>query len=231
MNENNRDEKAAFQEMLNRVHIVLGKAEPDNFTVRLYWDVLKNFTLEDVREALNRHLADVDVGMFIPKPADIIRNIEGNTSTQSELAWTKVDKAIRSVGPWQSITFDDPIIHQVVNDMGGWVALCSIGAQEQPFKHIEFVKRYRGYINRAPALDQIPGRLGGISAGQNQLAGIRYEEPPVLVGDAGRAAHLLAHGGRNQPKLITRLTSESLEALLDQHKISAALGGPDEPRR
>jgi hypothetical protein len=227
MDENNRDEKAAFQEMLNRVHMVLGKAEPDNLVVRLYWDTLRNYTLEDVREALNRHLADVDVGMFVPKPADIIRNIQGNTSTQSELAWTKTEKAVRGVGPWQSVTFDDPIIHQVINDMGGWVAMCGISEQELPFKHIEFVKRYRGYINRAPALDQISGKLGGIAAGQNQLTGIRYEEPPVLVGNVQRAAALLTHGGRNQPKLLTRITTEALDALMDKTKISAALGGPD----
>jgi hypothetical protein len=228
MNEDNREEKAAFQEMLNRVHLVLGKPEPDTFVVRLYWDALRPYTLEDVREALSRHLVDVDTGMFIPKPADIVRNIQGNTTTQGEAAWTKLEKTIRCVGPYQTVTFDDPIIHQVLHDMGGWVPMCQVSEDELRFKHIEFVKRYRGYINRAPALSSIPGKMIGLSDQYNMKEG--YEaviEPPILVGNPARAAKLLQQGGTGTPALFHRLDNKSLAQLMNGEKISGALGGPD----
>jgi len=60
----------------------------------------------------------------MPKPADIIRAIKGNSQTQSLQAWSKVEDAIRLVGPYRSVVFDDLAIHGVLQEMGGWVKLC-----------------------------------------------------------------------------------------------------------
>lgn len=34
------------------------------------------------------------------------------------VAWNKVDKAVRQVGAWTSVMFDDALIHRVISDMG-----------------------------------------------------------------------------------------------------------------
>lgn len=191
--------REAFGEMLNRTFKVYQKPPPDRELKRTYFEALKSYSIDDVREALVRHLRDADQGQFIPKPADVIRNIDGNTNTQAEMAWTKVDKAIRMVGPYRSVAFDDPIIHTVITDMGGWILLCGTGEDEYPFKHNEFIKRYRGYSGRG----QVPAvsKLIGMAEHENSKYPDRIE-PPILVGDRERAERLLAGGLDERPPLF-----------------------------
>ena len=224
--ENNDAERAAFHKLIKDLYAVYKPGtEPERPVVRMYFEALKQYTLEEVFEGAGRHMVDPDQGGFLPKPADIVRHIAGNTTTQGEQAWTKVANAIGQVGPWQSVTFDDPIIHQCINDMGGWVSMCSVSEEEFPFKHIEFVKRYRGYINRAPAIALIPGRLGGIAAGQNQLAGHQYEEQPLLIGNPQKAQALLEHGGKGKPALVHRADGIALGVA---HRLLEGHGGGGE---
>ena len=66
--------------------------------------------LRAVADALNRHAVNPDNGQFLPKPADIVRLINGNTVDRALVAWSTVERAIRSTGPYQSVVFDSPEI-------------------------------------------------------------------------------------------------------------------------
>lgn len=46
----------------------------------LYWNALKPYPYDLVEKSFNKHLGDSEHGTFMPKPADIIRNIEINAS-------------------------------------------------------------------------------------------------------------------------------------------------------
>lgn len=192
-------DKAKFHEMLDLVFVSLGRPSPDDKVVRFYFSALQRFELEEIREALNRHVVDTDVGQFVPKPADIVRNIAGNTSTQAETAWTKVDTAIRRVGPHRDVCFDDPIIHAVITDMGGWIEMCRVTEKEFPFRHAEFVKRYRGYIGRPP--QQYQARLTGTNNAHNARGGFALEAP-MLVGDRVQAIEVLRAGSHEKPQIV-----------------------------
>lgn len=158
------------------------------FQIELYWNVLTAYPVGDVTTAMERHMADPDVGQFMPKPADIIRQIAGSGDTQAMLAWTKVEKAMRTVGSYRSVVFDDWKIHAVVRDMGGWLALCEMNTDELPFRAREFEKRYRGYTTS----QAYPPKLIGRSEAYNQAEGYeKFVEPPVLIGNQERA--LLVH--------------------------------------
>src|SRR5437870_914018 len=93
--------------------------------IDIYWQVLKQYELVDVQNAFQSHVQNPDCGQFFPKPADIVRFIEGSGETKALLAWAKVERAIRQLGSYQSVVFDDSLIHIVIEDMGGWVKLCS----------------------------------------------------------------------------------------------------------
>lgn len=196
-----QEERDVFGAMLETTFKVYGKPEPDVPLKRAYFEALLRYSLEEIRVGLSRHMTDPDQGQFLPKPADIIRNIDGNTATRAESAWTKVDAAIRRIGGDQTVCFDDPIIHAVVTDMGGWVLLTGVNNEEYPFKHNEFVKRYRGYMNRGQvsAVRKLVGRIES----HNDAKGFTNHIPkPVLVGNAARAQQLLENGLKQPPQLF-----------------------------
>ncbi len=161
-------------------------------SLKLYWNILKKYDLDGVVNAFNRHVSSADVGQYMPKPADIIKIIDGGGYARSAIAWSQVEKALRQVGTYQSVVFDDPIIHIVLSDMGGWILLGNITEQELPFKAREFEKRYSGYLLRDTF--NYPKKLMGLSESHNETEGQKIE-PPVFIGDAKKAVRVMEGGG------------------------------------
>lgn len=81
------------------------------------------------------------------KSVEIMSQVEGDAETRAIQAFAKVESAVRHIGRYSSIGFDDPIIHAVLNDMGGWIQFCNCKEGDIPFKANEFLKRYQ---NRYP---------------------------------------------------------------------------------
>ena len=182
--------------------------------IEIYWQALSSFAYEEVAHALSLHMQDPDHGTFMPKVSDIRRVLAGNKQTQAMVAWSKVEKAIRTVGPYSSVVFDDPNAHAVIEDMGGWVHLCSIKSEEDlHFAGIEFQKRYQGYVLQGGAQDY-PQKLIGISEAHN----IREEqavEPPMLIGNPARAKQILLAGRQGSKLQIERADGVAVRALTD----------------
>ncbi len=179
------------------------------FLTDIYWKALEGFELQDVKKALRAHIYNPDCGQYFPKPADIIRFIEGSGETKALKAWAVVEKAIHCVGSYQSIAFDDPLIHAVLEDMGGWVKLCSVKLDEFPFRANEFQKRYMGFLIKKP--ERHPKYLAGITEIDNVKNGFEVTAP-VLVGDPKKAEQVMLTGG-GRPLAIQTFT-ESIAAVM-----------------
>jgi len=134
-----------FRELLADVYSFYEKTFT-KFAMGVWWQAMKPFDFDAVRHALSKHSTTPGQGKYLPKPADIIEIIEGSREDRSLVAWTKVEKAIRTVGPYSSVVFDDPNIHIVIVELGGWINLCKVDNKELPFKRNEFVKRYQAVI-------------------------------------------------------------------------------------
>ena len=52
----------------------------------------------------------------MPTPADLIVLIQGDRHSHALNAWGQVVTAIRTVGRYDSVVFDNPIIHCVIRD-------------------------------------------------------------------------------------------------------------------
>ena len=159
---------------------------------KIYWLTLKVYDIEDVQQAFNAHIHNPDCGQFFPKPADIVRFIEGNGETRALKAWAIVEKALQCVGVYKSVVFDDCLIHAVIEDMGGWVKLCTMTNDDLPFRAREFQKRYMGFVIKKPS--RYPKCLYGLSNSENAKNGYAVE-PPLLVGDVSIAEQVLLNGG------------------------------------
>ena len=208
------NDKPDFLAGLNACMELYGKPKVSEMTARMWWSALERFSLDDITAGFNRHCQDPDQGQFFPKPADIIRNISGNTQTQAQTAWTKVDKAIRTVGPYESVVFDDQIIHAVVQDMGGWTKLAMCDGKDYPFLQNEFEKRYRAYANNPP--QSVPRKLVGMTEADYNLNRGQYKRgkmelpAPVPIGDVEKARLVFQKGTDNQN------TGKSINELMER---------------
>lgn len=192
------------------------KASPE--LLELYFSVLKEYDIADVVRALNLHAIDPDSGQFCPKPADVVRLIGGSKQTRALQAWSRVERAVREIGPYQSVVFDEPIIHAVLEDMGGWIDLCSIGSEKDlEFRGHEFAKRYQGYALQGGARHYQSHMTGLIEADCNTK---KLPTPkPMLIGDQSKALRVLQSGGAKRQQL-----AQSLDQVL------ASLPAPSEAK-
>lgn len=207
-------DRQEFQRLLGDVMGYYGR-NTSPFLIGVFWEGLARFDLPVVKRAFSLHAQDPDRGQFPPKVADIVRVIEGTTGDRAVRAWTQVRHAVQSIGPYQSLVFDDPLIHVVLADMGGFQALCDMKTDDVPFRARDFSDRYRAYAARReiPAYD--PKLIGIVEADCLARGFHEHIPPPVLVGDPQRCAKVLANGtGRKavasvpRPKALVRKAAE-----------------------
>lgn len=193
------EEKRRFASLITALADYYDK-ELSKAVIGLYWEGLKQYDFEAIEKAAWAHTQNPDeAGRWMPKVSDLNKVLQGSSGDQSQIAWAKVDAAIRRIGPYQDVVFDDPIIHRVIADMGGWVELSRKDNEAWPFVAREFETRYRGHRMRTEAMPY-PKRLMGIASTHNSEAGIQHTARPVLIGDQQKALSVL-QGGSDKPLL------------------------------
>ncbi|MGB0893816.1 MAG: DUF6475 domain-containing protein [Parashewanella sp.] len=129
--------------------------------LNLTFEALNHFTIKQIRNGLTSHIQSPESGAFCPRPADVIKQIEGSGIDRASNAWAKVLYAIRHVGAWSSIQFDDLLIHLVIEKIGGWITLCKLKESELSFKQKDFIGHYQFLLNK-PVPHTCPMVLKGI---------------------------------------------------------------------
>lgn len=147
-------------------------------SIRLSFRALQDLALDAVLPALHAHLNENPNNP--PTPASIRQRIEGDPETRIHLAWSKFRQSVMRAGPYRSVIFDDPIIHAVVRDLGGWIACNDWQETELPFREQDFRRAYRAYIKSGQF--PYPPKLAGIADTHNGAAGFA-QEAPMLIGN------------------------------------------------
>lgn len=173
----------------------------------LYWEGLKQYDYEAIEKAAWAHTQSPDeAGRWMPKISDLTKMLVGRTEDQAQLAWTKVDQAVKShPGVYYDVCFDDPIIHRVLADMGGWAQLGTKDEKEWPFIAKQFVTRYQGY-RMSGEIPGHPTKLMGL--GNKETAPqFRIHDGVFLIGNEA-AAKAVYHGNAAVLALPTKLQGE-----------------------
>ncbi|HQU15494.1 MAG TPA: DUF6475 domain-containing protein [Gammaproteobacteria bacterium] len=159
--------------------------------VELWWRALARYPIQAVRAAFSAHIQDPGRGTFPPKPADILRRLQrGTPEERALLAWSAVERAIRQVGPYSSVVFEDPVTQHVVHHLGGWIHLCATPSERDlEFQGKEFAARYATLVSHPPS-----------------------EPPPPLPGLLERDQ--LAHGGPPGRHPVCRIARTGIPKIL-----------------
>ena len=140
----------------------------------------------------------------------MIAHLGGGSATRSLRAWSMVEKAVRCVGHYRSVCFDDAIINKLVDDMGGWVKLAGTATVEDlKFRGMEFQKRYTGLMQTGGVGSDYPPYLPGAAEAHNAVEGMAVARP-ALIGDPVKANQVFERG---QGSTALRVTNSDMKAL------------------
>lgn len=143
----------------------------------IYFEILKSYTDEQIEKAFE---IIVRTCKFFPKPAEIIELIEGKENEKLLLMWEKIKNAIRDHGAYESIAFEDRIINQIIESLGGWVFLCSTPNEEMKWRQKEFERLY--YVFRNQNVKEMPVYVMGITEQCNRQIGVENEFTGIMEG-------------------------------------------------
>ena len=189
------DPDAELVELITEVLAFYGQ-DVSRFALLVWLQACDGRSVEEVRRALGRYATDPERGHFAPKPADLVRELQGTQTDRSLVAWGTVNAAMQRVGAYESVVFDDPAIHIAIEDIGGWVAICRSDVDELPHLQRRFCASHRAATSMPGAH---PPRLIGEHEAANRLQGRRVA-PPVYIGDPDRAREVELLGGA-EPRL------------------------------
>lgn len=181
-------DKHAFKDLIVNV-MDFYKQDVSTFSLQVWWGAVSKFDMPALEKAFGIHCTK---SKFAPKPADVVELIEGSGMDKAGIAWGKVDKAIRQAGGYHTVIFDDPLIHAVVAEMGGWPYLCQTLEKDLQFRAGEFRKRYQGLSDRE-ARPEFKAKLIGKFEAENVKNGFKAPDP-VMIGNEQECLRVMHEG-------------------------------------
>lgn len=203
-----KSEKAEFGQLIRDV-MAFYRQDVSPFALSVWWQACQRFDLDQVRKALTGHAMDAERGQFPPKPADLVRQLEGTATDRAMIAWGKALDTMQRVGSYTDVVFDDPAIHAVIEDLGGWVKVCRGETKDLGYLQHRFCEAHRAYT--AKGQFDYPRRLMGDRSPDEMFTRRGLPPPrPKLIGNPDRARQVY-EGGQIGSK--TRISSGVLDAI------------------
>lgn len=134
--------------------------------IKLYFEILKKYKIEDVKRALIQHL---ETSKYFPKPSELIAFIKAPESIEDKAnkAWNILLKAISRHGYYDSVQFEDKAIHSCIRAMGGWMQVSD--RVPDTWMHKDFVNFYKSYQNTTH-----PDKVTGMIEKQNGRVNLAF---------------------------------------------------------
>lgn len=126
-------------------------------TTKMIWHVLKPFDDSHCERAFRHVFAH---GRFFKDILpDLLERLEGSQKDITTEAWLKVDRAVKLRGNYDSVCFDDPVIHSVIEAMGGWENFALCDQSEWKWKRKEFEGLYPLMARKTDHPTYLPGKI------------------------------------------------------------------------
>lgn len=151
----------------------------------LYWKTLEPFTDQECELVFKKLVFSA---RFFPKPVDFLEILRGKIDDQGARAWIQVVDAVRRHGNYQTVRFADPIIHSVIEFMGGWGKTGEWYDSELKWKQKEFEKLY-GIMQRN---NKHPEHLPGLCEIENAANGHDRQPDIIQIGFGQKVKEIAA---------------------------------------
>ena len=179
----------------------------------IVYETLQRFEFEQIKRAVQIHM-NSDSGEYAVTPAHVVKIIEGRTEELAARAYERLMVAISSVGPYDDIVFDDPALHAIIRDEGGWVDVCNMPVDQLPYFKARFLKLYQALKNRR--VFDYPKMLTGITNAENSVKKDEHGKspeklPPTVIGDKELAKQVYL-GGQERGQQIAFSADAVLQA-------------------
>lgn len=132
--------------------------------LEIYAEMLTDFPIDQIKRGIVHLVRTRTFAGNLPTVAELREAIANDgmpLESRSALAWDKAMYAMHTIGPYESIKFDDPIINHIVIQWGGWATWGDWPSNETKWRRKEFVEQYESYA-----------RAGGIADHDRHLIGI-----------------------------------------------------------
>lgn len=175
-------DKQVFVKTLTGIGELYDKKFTDTLA-SIYWEALKDLSLSDFLSAANRLVL---TAKFFPKPVEFRSQSVPDISAQAAIAYGKLEDAFYKYGVYASIVFDDPVVHAVVDNLGGWPTYCDTSNDGLTWYRKDFEKQY---ANLAPMVLsgklRPPTVLHGVFASDDHATD--NAKTPVIIGGRQKA--------------------------------------------
>jgi len=115
-----------------------------------FWcDDMGNFPVDAVERAFAAHRRDPERGQWLPKPADIIRQLQGDTTQRAALAWGEALDCARAGGAGYARL--QPATRAALDSIGGMLALRRADDSQVSFLQRQFVAAHKAEQHRDSA--------------------------------------------------------------------------------
>lgn len=186
------------------------KQDVSTFLLSVWWKACDPFDYEQVAKALTAHATNPDGGQFAPKPADLVKQLSGTATDRAMLAWGKALDAASRVGAYTDVVFDDPAIHAVVEDLGGWPKFCRTETKDLSYLQHRFCEAHRAYAGRQQF--DYPRRLSGDRSPDDMYLKRGLPPPkPAVIGDIETARSVYRLGGASGKTAIGFQALQAIE--------------------
>lgn len=225
------NERIAFNKLMTLAFNTYGRAV-DGDMQDLYFNLLRGYALQDVTLAVHAHFSDSEVGQFWPKPADLIRKIQGSKGSRALQAWDVAIQAVRDFGGYSTVTFSDPLIAACIARMDGWEAFCEMTEEDKPFVQKRFMERYASYLNNPPGdiPASLPGahEMGNLQGKHNHDGRAQEARRPWLAGS--QKPRILPNPIPALPSFTQDLTPAEAAEKIKSASFVKSFGGQNVPR-
>lgn len=215
----NKDKKEFFK-IIAGLGEMFGKTISDTL-YELYWQALKDLSFEDFNKTAN---SLGQTTKFFPKPVEFRDQVLPDIAAQASLAYAKLEKAFTQAGVYKTVVFDDPVIHAVVENLGGWVSYCNLPDEELKWYRKDFEKKYQDFAplivqGKIMPLVQLPGLYAADTHATSEA------KAPALIGDGTKIlawtkeVKALADKNRAEQEGFKKLKAglPALSGLCDEH--------------
>ena len=133
--------------------------ELSEFAVRIWIDVLGGHSDDAIDAAFMHHLKDTGAGRFCPKPADILRHLNGDADSAAVLAWADVLECVRYGG--RGAAKIEGAARSAVDSIGGFSAIGRSEESDLGFIQKRFCDAFKAYRARDALPPVLALAIGG----------------------------------------------------------------------